>query len=180
MNLTQLGRRIMHVISRGRARFVDDSGNVQKLQAEIITGVIQDKLPRLAEYGFQSVPPAGADLVLVYLGGNSTDGVVIATGHQQYRVKNLAEGEVCLSDNLGQRVYLSAAGIRVEGASLPIQINTTSTLTINAAGGVTLNNNLTVVGNTTFTGQVSANGKRIDETHKHNGGTISGLTGTVL
>jgi len=179
-DLSEVARRLVGLVSRGRLKFVDDSAAVQKVQVRVITGVLQDNVPRLAEYGFQSRPPADADAVLVYLGGNSSDGVVIATGHQTYRVRGLAEGEVCLSDNHGQKLYLSQGGIRIEGASLPVQINTSSTLTINASGGATLNGNLAVNGNTTFAGQVSANGHRIDDTHKHTGGTISGITGAPL
>lgn len=40
---------------------------------------------------------------------------------------------------------------------------------------------MAITGNTNFTGQVSANGHRIDDTHKHNGVTTgSGNTGTPL
>jgi phage baseplate assembly protein V len=179
-NIRELANRVLHLVSRGRLQFVDDSASVQKVQVRVIADVLQDNVPRLAEYGFQSSPPPDSDAVLLYLAGNPSDGVVIATGNQQFRLRSLKSGEVAISDNQGRKVYLSDAGIRIEGASSPIQINTSSTLTINASGGATLNGNLAVVGNTTFTGQVSANGHRIDETHKHTGGTISGLTGTVL
>lgn len=49
-----------------------------------------------------------------------------------------------------------------------------------APGGINLTGPLNVNGNTTFTGQVSANGKRIDQTHTHNGvQTGSGNSGAV-
>lgn len=170
LDLRSLANRLLHIVSRGRLQFVDDAAAVQKVQVRVIGDVLQDNVPRMSEYGFQSSPPIDSDAVLLYLAGNPSDGVVIATGNQQYRLRNLQPGEVAISDNRGQKVYLSASGIRIEGTSL----------TINASGGATLNGNLTVNGNTSFAGQVSANGHRIDDTHQHTGGTFSGLTGAPI
>lgn len=173
MDLAQIWRRLLHVVGRGRALLVDDAGAVQVLQVRLGADWVQDRLPRLAEYGFQSVPPAGSDAVLLFLGGNTSDGVVIATGSQTFRLKGLASGEVAISDNAGQKVYLSAAGIRIEGAGLPIEITTSAAMTLNAA-------TLEVNADTTFTGTVHANGHAIDETHIHLGGTLTGgKTGVV-
>src|SRR5581483_6754840 len=71
--------------------------------------------PSLAEYGFQSLPPAGSDVVLLCLAGDHTEGVIVATGNQTYRMRGLADGEVAISDDKGQFVYLSADGIRIDG-----------------------------------------------------------------
>ena len=166
--LERVWRRVLLMVSRARVTLVDDSNAVQFVQAQIDAFSLLDGMPRLAEYGFQSNPPPGADLAVIFLGGNRSDGVAVATGHQTYRLRNLVSGEVAISDNLGQKVYLSTAGIRIEGAGLPIQIDTTSTLTINAAGGIALNApTLAVNANTTFTGTMHANGKVIDQTHHH-------------
>lgn len=165
--------RLRLMVMRGRVTLAKDGGAAQLLQTRVNVDWRQDDVPRLAEYGFQSVPPAGADVVLLCLAGNPTDAVVIATGHQQYRVRNLASGEVCLSDNQGQKVYLSAAGIRIEGAGLPIEINTTGSLTINAGS-------LAVNANTAFTGTVTANGVPIGSTHRHTSASPGTPTSTPV
>ena len=163
--LERVYRRVLMLVRSGRGLLVNDAGSVQTVQVRLSGAEVLDDVPRLAEYGFQSNPPAGDDKVVLFIGGNLTDGVVIATGHQLYRMRGLATGEVSISDDKGQRVFLSAAGIRIEGGTLPMQINASAGLTINA--------------NTVFHGTVMANGHRIDEAHKHTGGTISGLTGVV-
>ena len=158
-------RRVLLLARAGVGNLVKDGGHTQTLQVVLGTGEVLDDVTRITEYGFQSVPPAGHDMVALFLGGNPADGVIISTQHRQYRMQGMATGEVSISDDKGQRVFLSAAGIRIEGGTLPMQINASAGLTINA--------------NTVFHGTVMANGHRIDEAHKHTGGTISGLTGVV-
>ena len=151
--IERMYRRFLMLVRSGKATLVNDAAPTQQMQITLSQVEVLDGVLRIAEYGFQSVPPAGADVVAVFPGGNLSDGVVIATGHQTYRLRSLATGEVAISDDKGQRVYLSAAGIRIEGAALPVQINTTGGLTVNA--------------DTTFNGSVYANGKRIDNLHHH-------------
>ncbi|WP_233873575.1 phage baseplate assembly protein [Paraburkholderia adhaesiva] len=67
-------------LGRGRIRRVDDSGAAQRIQVQLSKNETRDTTPRLAEYGFQSNPPAGSDAVAVFLGGNRSNGVVIACG----------------------------------------------------------------------------------------------------
>ena len=162
--IERLYRRLLYTVRRGRLLLADDSGPAQLLQAGLGANATHDNLPRLAEYGFQSMPPAGADVVVLCLGGNASDAVVIATGHQTYRLRNLGAGEVAISDDKGQRVHLTAAGIHIVAVG---------TLTIDATA-------LQVNANTTFNGTVTANGHAIDQTHRHSGVTTGGSnTGAV-
>lgn len=159
-------RRLLLLVRAGTGNLVDDAGHTQVVQVSLGTGEVLDRQARMTEYGFQSVPPAGFDMVALFLGGNPSDGIVIATQHRQFRMRAMAAGEVSISDDKGQSVYLSAAGIRIDGGTLPVVLTASGGLTVNA--------------NTVFNGTVTANGKRIDETHKHTGGTLPlGLTGVV-
>ncbi len=165
--LERLCRRVQLMVGRGRLTIVDDSQAAQLLQVRTSAAGLSDKVPRLAEYGFQSHPPAGADAVLLFLAGNSSDGVVVATGHQQYRIRSLKAGEVAISDDKGQVVHLSETGIRINSGALPVQID--------AGGGLVINADITIIGT------VTANGKAIDDTHIHSNGTrIDGMTGTPV
>lgn len=158
--IERLWQRVRNAVASARVTLLNDGGPSQRLQLRFTDAWVQDDVPRVAEYGFSSVPPAGADVVAVCLGGDPTAAIVIATQHQAYRLKALATGEVAISDDKGQRVYLSAAGIVIDSGTLPVQIN--------AGGGLTIN------GNVSITGTVSANGHRIDDTHKHTGVTAGG------
>lgn len=113
MMLEKLYWAVKRIVGRGRGVVETDTGPVQLVQLQLSDLEISDQLPRIAEYGFQSCPPDGFTGVALFFGGDHSGGVVIATQHQTYRFQPLAKGEVALSDNIGQSVYLSATGIRI-------------------------------------------------------------------
>ncbi|MGF6792778.1 phage baseplate assembly protein V [Paraburkholderia sp. 35.1] len=155
---------LVRSLGRGRLTRVDDSGPVQLVQMQLSQNETRDATPRLAEYGFESNPPAGSDAIAVFLAGNRTNGVVIACGNQQYRMRGLASGEVAISDNKGQSVYLSASGIVVNGGGLPMTITNTPKIT----GDTPLMH---------FTGNVTADGDITDnvKTNSHSMATSRGI-----
>lgn len=108
--IERLYRRLLLIIGRGRIGLVDDSGTIQLLQVRTGPDEIIDNLKRLSEYGFASNPLAGADAVVVFMAGDRSSGVVIATGDQRYRL-HLENGEVAIHDDLGQKVHLTRTGI---------------------------------------------------------------------
>jgi len=143
---------LVRAIGRGRLTSVDDSGVVQKVQMQLSASELRDGTPRLSEYGFHSNPPPGADAVLVCMGGDRTQGVVIACGHQKYRLTGLETGEVALADDLGQTVYLTRSGIVIKGAGLPMLLTDTPEITldtplVHAKGDMNVDGNLTVTKN---------------------------------
>lgn len=121
--LSALWRRVSAMVGRGRVTLVDDSKAVQLAQIQFGGKDVHDDLPNVSHYGLQSNPPAGTDAVALFVNGERTAGVVVATGNQTYRLKGLASGEVALSDDKGQQVYLTATGIRVV-SSLGVLIDT--------------------------------------------------------
>lgn len=153
--IERIWRRLVLAIGRGRITFIDDAHQVQRAQVKLSGDEVKDDTPRLSEYGFQSNPPAGSDCIVLFLAGERTNGVVVATGSQQYRMRNLATGEVAISDNKGQHVYLSAAGIRVDGGGLPIQILNTPSVLIDSAA-VRMTGTLQVDGNVTGGANITA------------------------
>jgi phage baseplate assembly protein V len=131
-SLERLFRRVMLMIGRGRLTTGQDDGPVQRHQVRLGALEVRDNTPRLAEYGFTSMPPPGSDAVLVFIGGDRSNGVMIATGHQASRLKRLQPGEAALYDNLGQRVFLTRKGVVIEGAGLPVAIRNTPEVTLKA------------------------------------------------
>ncbi len=136
--IRRLWHRVQAIVARARLLLADDAGPVQLMQVRIIGDEVKSDVPRMADYGFVSMPPAGADVVLVFLSGERSSGIVIATNHQTFRMRNLADGEVAIHDNKGRFVHLSTAGIHVQGNADPITVQTTSDITATAGGNITL------------------------------------------
>jgi phage gp45-like len=163
---------VLLMVGRGRVTTTDDTGNVQRMQVELGADEIIDGVPRLAQYGFQSVPPADADAVVVFIAGERSNGVVIATGDKTYRMRGLASGEVALSDDKGQTIYLSAAGIRIDGGGLPIEIQNTPTVTM--AGDLVVDGNITAGGDIADGGgaKTMAGMRSAYDSHRHAGSAL--------
>lgn len=154
--IERLYRCMQLAFGRGRITFVDDTGAVQKLQVKFGKMEIIDGMPTPHDYGFTCNPPIGSDVFASFLGGNRSNGIIVAVGSQAYRMKNLKSGEVAIYDKLGQSVHLTESGIVVNSAGLPIVIN----------GNIQLNGGLTA------SGDVVAGGTSLME-HTH-GGVRSG------
>jgi phage gp45-like len=121
--------RLQRLLGRGRGRVTSDDGPIQLVQIELNALETRDNVPNVQQFGFASYPPDGFTAVVTFVAGDRTSGAVVATSHQTYRFK-LKPGEVALSDDKGQSIYLSAAGIRIEGGGLPIEIHGAPTVTV--------------------------------------------------
>jgi phage baseplate assembly protein V len=104
---------------------VNDAGGVQFMQVQLNPMETIDNVPRIAEYGYTSNPPAGSVGIVAFGSGDRSNGVVIATGNATYRVTTLATGEVCVHDDTGQKVYLSQSGMRLDGGGKQITLTNT-------------------------------------------------------
>jgi phage baseplate assembly protein V len=131
--IERMYRRILMVVGRGRIKTGRDDGPAQLLQVRLGQLETVDNIPRLAEYGFQSMPPADTDAIVLFAGGNRSDGVIIATGSQKYRMRSLKTGEVSISDDQGQSVYLTRTGIVINGGGFPITLENAPTITLDSA-----------------------------------------------
>lgn len=181
--LAPLQRRVAMLAARAVVRLVNDGTARQRLQVEILRGELRDDVERMQNYGFTSRPHPGADAAVLSMAGTRSQAVAIVVDDRRYRLRPMEEGEVAIYDDLGNRVMLLRDKVHVVAvqemfAEAPTVHVQATTVTIDA-DSTTLNGNLAVNGDTTFTGKVSANGKRIDDTHKHSGVQPgSGNTGT--
>jgi phage baseplate assembly protein V len=132
-SIQRLYQRLLHVIGRGRITTGDDTGPAQLHQVKLGLQEVKDNIPRIAEFGLTSMPPVGSDAVLLFIGGDRTNGAIIATGHQQSRPRGLLPGETMIYSEDGKQIYLTASGIVVEANDQPVTVNNASTVTINAA-----------------------------------------------
>ena len=85
---------------------VDSSGDVQTVQADALAGEQLQDAELFQHYGYSANPPPGSMAVVLPLGGRSSHGVVIATEHGNYRLKQLKPGEVALYSDEGSKIVL--------------------------------------------------------------------------
>ncbi|MBB6320596.1 phage baseplate assembly protein V [Paraburkholderia tropica] len=132
--LDRAARRILNLIGRARINLIDDTGPVQMAQVTVNDLETIDKVPVVQAFGFGSNPPNGSDVALVFVGGDRSNGVVVATNSQKYRVRNLEPGESVIYTQDGKQIYLTASGgIKVAANGQPVEVDNATTVTINAA-----------------------------------------------
>ena len=109
--LAPIRRRLRLIVSRAAIRASNDSTALQTLDLGLIGDETRKGAIRIAEYGFASRPPEGAEAVYVCPGGDRAQGVVVATDDRHKRPRDLAEGECCLwTPDSGKRVHCRANG----------------------------------------------------------------------
>lgn len=110
--LRQLSTRVANMVSRAVVRLVNDSDpkSLQLLQIDALAGETRDDVERVQNYGFSSAPLAGAEAVVVFVGGRRDHGLAIAVDDRRYRIQNLESGEVAVYDDLGSSIVLKRSG----------------------------------------------------------------------
>lgn len=106
--------RINMMIGRAVIAAIADAPQAQALQLELLADEVQDGVERFQGYGFTSHPHPGAEAIAAAVGGTRSHLVVIQVEDRRYRLKNLAQGEVALFDDLGQVVHLKRDGIVID------------------------------------------------------------------
>lgn len=159
--MNNLLARIMLLLGRGRVTTVNDSGVVQLIQVQLGSLEIKDNIPRLAEFGITSNTPLDSDVLVGFIGGDRSNGVVIASNHQASRPTGLQPGESMLYCQDGKSIYMTAGGgIIVNANGQPVAVNNATAVTVNATT-VTLNASSSVAMNTpsvTMSGNLNVSG----------------------
>lgn len=113
-----LQNRIMMLIGRCVLEAVNDGGGIQTIKASLLAGENRDGMEHFQNYGFTSVPFAGAEGVVVFPGGNREHGLVIAIDDRRFRLKGLKNGEVAMYTDQGDKIHIKRGGsIEVIAAS---------------------------------------------------------------
>lgn len=129
--IERLWRRVSHIVGLGRITATDDSGTVHQGQVKLGADEIRDNTPVLGVYGLASHARPGSDAVVLFIGGDRSNGVVVATGDQRVRPTGTQPGDVVLHNDIaGMSITLGRDGIRISGGGLPIVIEQTPSVTI--------------------------------------------------
>lgn len=132
--------RVRLMIGRGVVNRSDDAARVQALQIDLLSEETHDGVERMQDYGFTSVPHAGAEAVVACVGGLRSHGIAIAVADRRYRLRGLQAGEVALYDDLGNVVKLGRTAITITAVdqariAAPMVVIESDDLQIGGAGG---------------------------------------------
>ncbi len=145
------------MIRRATIKNIKDDGQVQTCSVEVADGVWRDDVEIHQPYGSAShVPSDGALAIVLAVGGDEGDLVVMPLANPSKRLGKLNEGDVGQYNQHGDHIVLTDSGdIEVAaGGSLNVKI-----------GGVTFR--VSAEGVDIEGGRVTHNGKDIGFTHEH-------------
>ncbi|MBP0492157.1 phage baseplate assembly protein [Roseomonas indoligenes] len=115
-----------------------DGQGVRQAQVRFSAVEVRDGTPLICLYGVASRPLPGADAVLVFVEGNRSKGIIIATNDRRYQI-DLAEGEVAIHSDEGDSVHLKRGRVVKITAGTKLEIDAplvTLTGRMEAAGDV--------------------------------------------
>lgn len=157
--------RLANLVVRGLIRVVDDSKKLQIVQLSMLEDEVRDDVERVQNYGFTSVPKAGAEAIAVCVGGRREHALAIVVDDRRYRIRNLTSGEVAVYNHTGAKIVFKANG--------DIEVTPQSGQKLKVLGSVD------VTGTLTATVDVVAAGKSLhNHTHPVTG-TVSTAPGSV-
>lgn len=186
-----LARRISFLITKTLLVSLDDSGAIQKLVLDALKDERRSNVDRFQEFGFSSNPPAGAEVIMLSLGGSRSHNVAIASEHRESRPKNLSPGEAMIYNEAGDYVKLKADGtieikcstkVRIDSPLVEMTGNLSVTGSISGASAVITGAVVagsvaaaTVTGGTVSDGSGSVGSLRTAyNSHTHGGVTTGG------
>ena len=102
---------------RGKLNLVKSADNIQKVQVSGLADETLQDVELMQQFGLTSMPPAGTQVVVLPMGGETTHSIVIATENGSFRVKNLKSGETAVYDESGSTIILKQGRLKIGRAS---------------------------------------------------------------
>lgn len=155
--LGPLQRKVALMVGRAIVRTVTDTTLMQALQLEVLEGEVRGDVERVQNYGFTSVPLAGAEAVAVAVAGSRDHLLVVAVDDRRYRMRSLANGEVAIYTDEGDHVHLKRGGVIEVVAATKVRM---------VAPLVEVVGDMTVSGSVVAAGEVTGLGTHL-HTHIH-------------
>ena len=152
---------------------VDDSKNIQEAQVVALSEEVLSRVPRIQEFGMSSNPPAESEAIILSLGANRENTVIIACENRNVRVTNLASGEMVIYTDDGTFIHLKKAGEVHAKAAAKVFVEAPLA---EFSGNVKITGTLEVMGTTHLVGAVQAD-QTINATVMVGAGAFSGPLG---
>ncbi|KUR80753.1 phage baseplate assembly protein [Novosphingobium sp. FSW06-99] len=140
---------LANLVGAGNVTTVDDTGPVQQMQVtEPAAGSgfgsrVLDKVLRIFQFGFTSVPPLGSQVVTLRRGGDRSITIVIGTNHQASRPTGLQPGDSAMYDVRGVIIKFTAAGPLIDCGGLPFVVQNTTGMHVK--GALTVDDDVTAL-----------------------------------
>lgn len=121
--IAPLKRKVQLMVGRAIITAVADSKKIQELQVSVMAEEVQEDVQSFQTYGFRSRPPAGTEAIMLSIGGNRDNPVVIATENREAKdaLPDLEAGESVWYHHQ-EEVYLQWKGKNLEGELEKIKI----------------------------------------------------------
>jgi len=134
--IAPIQRKIFLLLGRALLTAVNNSEGTQKIQITVLNNETITDVERMQEYGFETYPFTGAEVMTLFLNGNRDHGIAVCVHDRRYRPKDLVEGEVCMytdedQETDGHRVHLKRGQI-VEVDGKQLIVNSGTSVTVNA------------------------------------------------
>ena len=149
--MADMERRVLLMVGRAVLTVVNDTTGLQTVQVEALRGEVIDGAERMQLYGITSHPLRGADVLVLSVGGVRQHPVVLVDD-RRHRVKDLAEGEVCIytdedeSGNMhrilmkrGREIEMRSGDASVTISGNRVTVSTDGVVTVDAGGAVEVN-----------------------------------------
>jgi len=134
--------RIVAGIARGIVHAVNNATKVQNLQTEALRDEVRDGVENFQPYGFESVPLAGAEVLLVHVGNSRDHPIAAQVTDGRYRPTDGVAGMVGIYDDQGQTVRIFRDRIEI---STPNKVVLTAP-TIEVVGDLSVDGEITATG----------------------------------
>lgn len=125
--LASLHQRVQALLGVARTTApADEGGAVQQLQVLMrgsgAPAELRGPIPSMQLFGVASSPMPGAHHVVVFLGGDRSKGVAIASNDPRYRPKP-APGEMIVFNAFGMTIALRSSGITINPNGKPVTVD---------------------------------------------------------
>ncbi|MCU0919028.1 MAG: phage baseplate assembly protein V [Burkholderiaceae bacterium] len=148
-----MAQRLQLMIGRAVVLLVNDALKMQGLQVHLLADEVRDSVERFQEYGFTSHPLPGAEAIAAGVGGSRDHVVVLAVDDRRYRLRGLAQGEVAVYTDEGDKIVLRRGGVIEVTAAAKVRLVTPL---VECTGNVTIDGTLQVDGTITSGATVTA------------------------
>lgn len=153
---------------RGRLAALDLSKRLQRMQLRGLAGELLEDIEHFQQFGFTSAPPEGSELVVIPIGGKTSQCIVVACENGRYRFRLQQPGEAALYNKDGDYVWIRDGRIVEIKAQQKVKVDAPAA---EFTGDVTIAGNLTVTGNITGASVADAYGSMQQMRVVYNGHT---------